>query len=103
MDPVIMALAGAFLAALFGGFLRGLIGIYKFVAEDKNSWDEVRYRLIGLSMLISGCIGIAAYYILPYVNDVVPIFGGDLVVGTYIFVGYMGIDAAEGIFKSRSK
>lgn len=74
------------LGGLFGGLLRGLLGISKSLITKKE--DSINYGYLFLSLLVSVSIGLVAASFWPE---------GDFRVA--LLAGYAGSDFLEGLFK----
>ncbi|MGB9911142.1 MAG: hypothetical protein ACPLKP_00905 [Microgenomates group bacterium] len=71
---------------LFGGILRGILGIAKNLITKKD--EEINYGYLFLSLIISATIGIIAASLWPE---------GDFRIA--LLAGYAGSDFLEGLFK----
>ena len=89
MQQELMALALLFGMGLIGGLIRGLIGIYK-ARVDEGPAFEFDVVLFGLPLLISGFVGLVGGVILETSDPKI-----------ILPLGYAGVDAAEGLLKSR--
>lgn len=89
MMELALQIASLFCIGLFGGLIRGMIGLYKEKAEEGDNF-KFDYTLMGMSLVISGCIGIAGGFLLSTTDPII-----------ILPLGYMGVDAAEGLFQER--
>lgn len=74
------------LGGLFGGFLRGLLGIAKSLITKKE--ESINYTYFFLTLIISIVIGLIAASLWPE---------GDFRIA--LLAGYAGSDFLEGLFK----
>lgn len=74
------------LGGLFGGVLRGILGIGKTLLTKKD--EEINYGYFFLTLVVSATIGIIAASLWPE---------GDFRIA--LLAGYAGSDFLEGLFK----
>lgn len=94
----LMVAAGILLGlGAFGQLIRGLLGAKKHAIEN-NGEIEIKWKLLGLSLLIGGCVGVIA----GLAGGVTGPEYSALQVLAIISSGYAGGDALEGLLKKRT-
>ena len=85
-----VALGTVFILGAFGGFLRGCIGLKKVMDDPDQGTvkEEFDGKKFILSVAISGMGGVTAFLLLGAEDP-----------QTIIHIGFMGVDAVEGLFK----
>ncbi len=78
-----------FLGGLFGGILRGLLGISKTLITKKEA--NINYQWFFLNITVASVIGLLS----------ATMMGGDF--RTALLAGYAGSDLLEGLFKLKFK
>ena len=78
-------MVGILLGGLFGGVLRGLLGISKTLMTKKE--ESINYQWFFLNITVAAVIGLLA----------ATMMGGDFRIA--LLAGYAGSDLLEGLFK----
>ena len=78
-------MVGILLGGLFGGVLRGLLGISKTLMTKKE--ESINYQWFFLNITVAAVIGLLA----------ATMIGGDFRIA--LLAGYAGSDLLEGLFK----
>lgn len=81
MSPIFISI----LFGIIGGFVRALIGLWKFYGKKKGKRKKFRWGYIGFSLMVSGIVGV---------------FAGALEGGNWRFallMGYVWTDFLEGM------
>lgn len=82
---------GPILAGLFGGFVRSVVGIAKYLSETKKSGGKIKWVYLIFSLMVAGATGA---------------FAGLIASNDWRFAalaGYAGTDLAEGLFQLARK
>lgn len=84
------------IAGLFGGVLRGMVGIIKYSNSYKNV--EIRPWYFGGIVAVSGVVGITTAWV---IHDLGPQFIGleEITPAIALIVGYAGGDLLENLYK----
>ncbi len=84
-----------FIAGLFGGVLRGGVGLFKYMTSYKDV--EIRPRYFAATILFSGFVGYMSAWIAVDLANFLEI--KDMPITFAIVFGYAGGDFIENIFK----